>query len=587
MTTESAGRGSGASGNGAKMAWSRRIGWTSRKGYSPIQDRAGVVEPHPGDLPSVIKRVTQQPDPYFPRYLDEREVLRVTYQGDDRCQLRCPGCYTGERLERPGTTATISAGAGGRRRVPWDDFTGHVRGLGGGLQDFYLLGAEPTMDPEGSDRKLAWAAEQGLTVMSITNGAVPPARFDRTFGGSIERGQLYKLIVSLDSMDPAVNNELRGSPLAFERTIATIQRCVDRGIPVKVQMTVWPRNYPTILESVEKLWELGVRGFAFHCGSVEGVPDFLARGLDHLDPLAWRALCERLYEFRAKNQDELIHFNFPLLYFTEAELRQSVIGDGAQADAYLAHVDAYEAGQPSTKPFHACPAMDVPQVYVFANDGRSGRGVVSLCNVHSPDSDTAFAEYEPESGRWAVVQDPARNQMQRLVDSPHLCPAMPQATGGRTSDRVATERGDLYHACRYLGCNQVPTDQHQFGPGIYDRSAEFYRAVEAGRQAFIASGGVAGTGGGQAAREPYLARVRRITSGVLELRERTIAVLRDAVDVAGLDLESLAGLGFEAEVVEAVRAAEPVRAPIPIPLSIRPIASASSAGSAAACGACR
>src|SRR5205823_14546037 len=127
-------------------------------------------------------------------------------------------------------------------------------------------------------------------------------------------------------------------------------RGVERGRPVKVQGTVWPRNYPTVLDTVHALWEMGVRGFAFHCGSVEGVPDFLARVMDHVDPLAWRALCERLYEFRTEHRDELWHFNFPLLYFTEAELRASVIGDEALTDAYLAHVAALEAGQASTKP---------------------------------------------------------------------------------------------------------------------------------------------------------------------------------------------------------------------------------------------
>ena len=69
-----------------------------------------------------------------------------------------------------------------------------------------------------------------------------------------------------------------------------------------------------------------MRGFAFHGGSVEGVSGFLASGIDHVDPLAWRALCEQLYAFREAHRDELVHFNFPLLYFTEAELRASVIG---------------------------------------------------------------------------------------------------------------------------------------------------------------------------------------------------------------------------------------------------------------------
>ena len=83
------------------MAAGRRITWSSTDRYSPVQDRAGVVDPRPDELPPVHRRVRQDPSPYSPAWLDEREILRVTYQGDDRCQLRCPGCYTGERLDRP------------------------------------------------------------------------------------------------------------------------------------------------------------------------------------------------------------------------------------------------------------------------------------------------------------------------------------------------------------------------------------------------------------------------------------------------------------------------------------------------------
>jgi hypothetical protein len=393
----------------------------------------------------------------------------------------------------------------------------------------------------------------------------------------LSSGDLYKVIVSLDSIDPEVNDALRGVAGAFRRTIATIRRAVDSGAPVKVQVTVWPRNYLTVLQTVDALWAMGVRGFAFHCGSVEGTSDFLSRGLDHLDPVAWRTLCERLYEFRDTHRDELVHFNFPLIYVTEQELRGRVIGDEELADAYLTHVAALEEDVPSVKPFHACPAMDVPQVYVYANDGPDGRGSVSLCNVHSPDSEAAFADWDPEADRWAVVQDPARNQMQRMADSPHLCPAMPYATGGRTSDRVATDGGDLYHACRYLGCNQVATDQGQFGRAAWDDAVDFYRAVEVLRVASVTSGAEPA--------EPHLARVRRLGAGVVGLRERTVAVLREAVALGA----TVAGFGPE---VAARVAAAPTRSatrPLGLPVFVVGAAAPGGAapGAATPCGSCR
>jgi MoaA/NifB/PqqE/SkfB family radical SAM enzyme len=513
------------------------IDWSASGRYSPVQDRFGIKRPQPGKFPPITDRVNQSPDPYRPAFIDEREVLRVTYQGDDRCQLACPGCYTGQRLD---THPASTVDAQRRTRVPFDDFTDHVAALGDGLQEFFLLGAEPTMDPETSDAMLRWSTERGLTVTAITNGAVPPARFDRTFGRALDAGDLYKLSVSLESTEAAVNNRLRGKPFAHQRTMATIRRCVEGGAPVKVQITVWPLNYPTVLDTVQDLYDMGVRAFAFHCGSVEGVSEFLRHGLDHVDPVAWRALCARLYAFRNAHFEELWHFNFPLLYFTRAELRAHVIGDADLTDAFLAHVERVERGDPSVKPCHACPALDVPQVYVFANDGPDSRGTVSICNVHSADPEMAYAVYDPVSHRFAVVRDPTRNQMQAMIDSPHLCPAMRQATGGRPSDRVETERGDLFHACRYIGANQIPIDERLFSD-LYDQAAEFYRAIALAATAY------------DSVAEPYLARVRRLTAGITPLKDRTVVVLQDAIDNACLRLAPVRQMGFSGHVLAELR----------------------------------
>jgi hypothetical protein len=268
---------------------------------------------------------------------------------------------------------------------------------------------------------------------------------------------------------------------------------------------------------------------------------------------------------------------FPLIYFTESELRSRVIGDDELADAYLTHVAAVEEGIASTKPFHACPAMDVPQVYVYANDGPAGRGSVSLCNVHSPDTTAAFADWDPDADRWRVVQDPARNQMQRMADSPHLCPAMPFATGGRSSDRVVTEAGDLYHACRYLGCNQVKTDKRQFGRAAWEASLVFYRRSRccgrcrcgpAPRRSSRTWPGCAGSG-----------------AGVPTLRERTVAVLREASSLGTVELD-----GFDPAIVAAVgRPRRSATVPLGLPVFVlgAPTDQTNGAGAVTPCGSCR
>jgi hypothetical protein len=193
--------------------------------------------------------------------------------------------------------------------------------------------------------------------------------------------------------------------------------------------------------------------------------------------------------------------------------------------------------------------------------------------VHSPDDAAAFAEFEPRTGRWEVVQDPARNQMQKMIDSPHLCPAMRGATG-RDSDRVATEAGPLYHACRYLGSNQVPVDKTQFGEQAYADAVLYYRAMTLAQAAFALSD----------ASEPYLARARRVTTGVLRLWDRAVLLLRDAMDAAGLTLEGMAASDLPTAVVDAVRVADGSRKVVPVPFPVWAVRQPGSEHPARSCG---
>lgn len=481
-----------------------------------MQDRGGVTDPAPQDFPPASERVTQTPNPYETTFVDEREVMRVTYQGDDRCQLACPGCYTAPRLTIP-VRDVLEAG---RRKVaPVEDFRDHLAAIGPGLQDVYLIGAEPTMDPAGSTAKLAYANEHGWPQMACTNGAVSIDRFEATFGEALDSGGLYMLVISLDSIDEQVNNKLRGRSFAHGRTMQIIDHCVARNAPFKVQMTVWAQNYPTIMETVHALYSRGVRGFSFHSGTLEGAgagpdgPDRL--DLAPLDPLAWRALVEQLYRFRDAHRENLWHFNIPFLFFTEAELRAHVIGDDRLTDAYLDHVRRLEAGLPSTKPVHACPALDVPQAYLYGNDGDTGRGALSACQIHTPPGAVTFADYNPDLARFEIIADPARNQLQQMADSPHLCPATATDALRWRSDRVATDAGDLFHACRFIASNQMPYQRGQSGDEIYHDALTYCAAVTAAITAYA---------GGS---ERPMARVRSVTAGVLRLADRATKLNAD------------------------------------------------------------
>jgi MoaA/NifB/PqqE/SkfB family radical SAM enzyme len=489
------------------------ITWRHNDRYSPVNDRSGITDPAPEAFPPARERVSQDPDPFSPEFVDQREVMRVTYQGDDRCQLACPGCYTAGRLTAPVPEVLAR---GGRKVAPFEEFSDHIDAMGPGLQDVYLIGAEPTVAPAAAAAKHAHAHARGWPQMACTNGAVSVERFEATFGAALDSGSLYVLTISLDSIDPATNNRLRGRSYAHERTCGIIRHCVARGARFRVQMTVWAQNYATVIDSVHWLYEAGVRGFSFHSGTLEGVPDPDALDLAPLDPLAWRALVEQLYRFR-DGHDDLETFSIPFLAFTEQELREHVIGDAALTDAYLEHVTRMERGESSVLPVKACPALDVPQVYLYANDGPAGRGTLSACQIHNPPGGDAFAEYDPQAKRFRTIADPARNQLALLAASPHLCPATGTAALRRSSDRVATEAGDLFHGCRYIASNQMPYRRGQFGDDVYRDAIDYCRAVTAAIENFPRE------------LEAPMARVRRLVEGVRQLAART-TILRDAIE---------------------------------------------------------
>jgi MoaA/NifB/PqqE/SkfB family radical SAM enzyme len=440
--------------------------------YNPIQSKADHELPQPEDLPPISERVPQSTDPYAD--ISTSGINRVTYQSNELCNLSCPGCFLGDWLKEGGAIRAQNE----RRKTDVGTFTRHIDALGPSLDEVFILGAEPTMTPDSTAQMIQESVAKGHSVMAVTNGAARDSIVDRTFEKALEEGSLHKLNISLDSIDPDTNDALRGKPGATEATLHTIARYTERGYPIKLQITVWPRNYATILETVERLYEdYGVRGFAFHCGSLESVDQTSSEFLGgHLDPLAWRALIEQLQAFNLKNFDDLEHFNFPYIYVTDEELRDNVLNDPELYQQYQEHTARLEVGHDEPLPFNACTGIGVPQVYMYANDKSSvGTGRLSACNIDTAANGRYLADFDDETGEYTPTTD--NNQVAGMINSSHMCPATEQATGDfhkSGSDRITTELGDFHHVCRFLSNNQMPAGGTHVPRELYDRYAALY-----------------------------------------------------------------------------------------------------------------
>lgn len=444
--------------------------------YSPVQVRKGIVIPKVTEFPPHDIRVRQE-DYTLPKTLAELHPMRATVQSSEICQLSCPGCYVAEWVDPKGDVRTRHH----RDTADHATVNGQIRALGDKVQDIFLLGVEPTLTPDTMHHVIDTAREMGASIMSITNGASPLSQYEKTFRKGVETGDIHKINLSLDSIDPVIHNRLRGRTWAYERTMDTIKHAIEHGDPIKINITVWPDNYHTILDTVQHLYDLGVKGFAFHSGSVEGMKKN-AR-LAHLEPAAWRALVAKLIEFR-DTHDDLENFTLPYIFFSEQEITEGILGKPESADAYKEHLTKTEAGIMEPNPVRICPSFDVPQVYVFSNDSNDGttnEGAISLCNIHTVGANKKhdgayFANYNPETQEFVVEEDPAHNELKIMRKSPFLCPAREYAMGDEpTSDRFETEIGDLYHGCRYVSANQFPQADQRLGLQLYEGYCNVYK----------------------------------------------------------------------------------------------------------------
>lgn len=453
--------------------------------YSPVQVRAGIVDPSPADFPRYDERVSQAPADVLGATLKDYEPMRVTVQSSDICQLSCPGCYVREWTDPKGSVRKMHA----RTDTPLQELRDQLHAMGD-LQDIFFLGVEPTLRPEMMHTSVEVARDMGATAMAVTNGASNVHRYEEAFREGIEEGIVYKINISLDSIDPAINDRLRGKKTACRRTLDTIKHAVEEGDPIKINITIWPDNYHTVIDTVQALYDMGVHGFGFHCGSVEGIPNPDEARLAHIDPLAWRALCARLLEFRDGHKDDLDNFTLPFIFFTEDELRKGIIGDDEAYQKYKEHLKEVEGGSTAPAPLKICPSMDIPQVYLLGNDGKHGAGAISLCNIHTIGANrnqesVFFAHYNPETKEFEVEDNRSHNELVVMQASPDLCPARKYAMGDTadvTDQCTDEDGGSLYHGCRYVSANQFPHADMSYGRNRFEDYSEYYglwsRAIE-------------------------------------------------------------------------------------------------------------
>lgn len=162
-----------------------------------------------------------------------------------RCPLKCSHCYAdagGD--EAQGVLSTEEALA----------VIDRIRAAGKPV--VVLSGGEPLMRDDLCEIA-RYGTGRGLRMVMGTSGYL----LDRAMAGRLKDAGIRAAAISLDSVDPAVHDALRGVSGAWEKAFGAIRNCREAGIGVQVNMTVMRPSADDVEAVVEFGKKSGVRDY--------------------------------------------------------------------------------------------------------------------------------------------------------------------------------------------------------------------------------------------------------------------------------------------------------------------------------------
>lgn len=204
----------------------------------------------------------------------------------DRCNLYCTHCYS-----RSGPKNGVDGELSTDEAIHFIDDLAEMK-----VPLILLTGGEPLLR-EDIWELAAYAKKMGIMTALSTNGTLITPEIAK----KIKESGIGYAGISLDGAVAATHNRFRGSPDAFERTIAAFGHCRDAGIKTGVRVTLTKENYHELKALIDLAEEIGASRFCLYWLVPTG------RGLDAYNRLQLSgdeaaAALTLLYE-RAKETD--------------------------------------------------------------------------------------------------------------------------------------------------------------------------------------------------------------------------------------------------------------------------------------------
>ncbi|HTP57957.1 MAG TPA: radical SAM protein [Spirochaetia bacterium] len=151
-----------------------------------------------------------------------------------KCNNACRFCYAGCGKDfRAGTPRAVSGADGKEMSIQEVKRILRIFREKARIPFFSFTGGEPLLRKD-LEEMIRHARRLGLQVNLVTNGTLADAgRSRRLFDAGLRTAQ-----VSIESADPAVHDDLTGSPGSWQRTLGGIRALQDAGVSVQTNTTV-------------------------------------------------------------------------------------------------------------------------------------------------------------------------------------------------------------------------------------------------------------------------------------------------------------------------------------------------------------
>lgn len=166
----------------------------------------------------------------------------VSWNTTNACNLYCAHCYRGSGEEAAGELTTA------------EGMTLIEEIARAGFQIMIFSGGEPLLRPDIFDL-IHHAREVGLRPVLGTNGTLLTLETAR----ALKDAGLMAAGISLDSLDAAAHDRLRGQQGAWQAAVNGMQHCRAVGLPFQIHTTVMDWNEAEITQITDFAVEIGAR----------------------------------------------------------------------------------------------------------------------------------------------------------------------------------------------------------------------------------------------------------------------------------------------------------------------------------------